>query len=89
MFDLDCIVSLNNKWALRDLKRNLPMKGRSCRQSRSNQELVKTLHLFLSLDMKTANYDLVLKTCEQMMDVAFEFAPKAIEGLYRKGEHHA
>ena len=82
MFDLEYIEALNNKWALRELKTNRPVKG-------SNQGLVKTLHLFLTLDMKTANYDLVLRTCEQMMDVAFEFAPQAIEALYRKGEHHA
>jgi hypothetical protein len=96
MFDLEYIVARNDKVALRELKTNRPVKG-------SNQGLVKTLHLFLTLDMKTANYDLVLRTCEQMMDVAFEFAPQAIEALYKKtgkfpaaptqkiqkGEHHA
>jgi hypothetical protein len=80
MFDLEYIEALNNKWALRELKTNRPVKG-------SNQELVKTLHLFMALDMKTANYDLVLRTCEQMLDVAFKFAPQAIEELVKRGKH--
>ena len=80
MFDVEYIEALNNKWALRELKTNRPVKG-------SNQGLVDTLHLFMTLDMKTANYDLVLRTCEQMLDVAFQFAPQAIEELMKRGKH--
>ena len=80
MFDVEYIEALNNKWALRELKTNRPVKG-------SNQGLVDTLHLFMTLDMKTANYDLVLRTCEQMLDVGFKFAPQAIEELMKRGKH--
>jgi len=80
MFDVEYIEALNNKWALRELKTNRPAKG-------SNQGLVDTLHLFMTLDMKTANYDLVLRTCEQMLDVGFKFAPQAIEELMKRGKH--
>lgn len=80
MFDLEYIKALNNEWALRGLKENRPAKG-------SNQGLVDTLHLFMALDMKTANYDLVLRTCEQMLDVAFKFAPQAIEELMKRRKH--
>jgi hypothetical protein len=82
MFDLDYIVALNNKVARDVLASKRPAKG-------SNQELVKTLSAFLSIDLLVNDYAQALRTCEEMLEVAFRVAPLAIEGLQRKGEPHA
>jgi len=82
MFDLDYIVALNDKVARDALASKRPIKG-------SNQELVHTLRAFLSIDLLTHDYALALRTCEQILEIAFQVAPKAIEGLTREGGQNA
>lgn len=83
MLDLDTIHFRNQKAADKAV-REAQVKIRML--PHNPKRLVEVLASGLEIDLKVGRYESVMAVCERMMDIAFECATKAIEGITAKEE---